>query len=308
MAARCDLNVFIQHRRDAEGIERATGESLAAIVTTYNERCRCRGERVGKLDAVAVQYEEVLVAQRGEGLGDRLRLGICKALGNSRNTHGTPGIGEQPEDGPKHGSFPGYSAGPGSRFDIVVSKLVRSLDHEVRQDRASFPSRDEGTVCSNSRLKGLFGEGTGMDGTGRIAIGGLSKHTGANIETIRYYERVGLLPAPTRSPGGYRLYGSAHLKRLIFIRRARALGFSIGEVRTLLRLADERKRPCAEVRVVAEAHLADVRTKIADLRTMERVLKETVARCAEGARSHCPVIYALYRDGSLRTAATTILK
>jgi len=81
MAARCDLNVFIQHRRDAEGIERATGESLAAIVTTYNERCRCRGERVGKLDAVAVQYEEVLVAQRGEGLGDRLRLGICKALG-----------------------------------------------------------------------------------------------------------------------------------------------------------------------------------------------------------------------------------
>jgi MerR family mercuric resistance operon transcriptional regulator len=80
-----------------------------------------------------------------------------------------------------------------------------------------------------------------MDGTGRIAIGGLSKHTGANIETIRYYERVGLLPAPTRSPGGYRLYGSDHLKRLNFIRRARALGFSIGEVRTLLRLADESK-------------------------------------------------------------------
>ena len=135
-----------------------------------------------------------------------------------------------------------------------------------------------------------------MDGTSRIAIGGLSKHTGANIETIRYYERVGLLPAPTRTPGGYRLYGSDHLKRLIFIRRARMLGFSIGEVRTLLRLADERKRPCAEVRVVAGAHLEDVRAKIADLRAMERVLRDTVARCADGRRADCPLIEALYLE------------
>src|SRR6266705_4808204 len=137
-----------------------------------------------------------------------------------------------------------------------------------------------------------------MDRSGRMAIGRLAKHTGTNIETIRYYERVGLWPAPVRSAGGYRLYGTEHLKRLNFIRRARLLGFSIGEVRTLLRLADERKRPCAEVRVVAEAHLADVRNKIADLKTMERVLKETVARCADGAGSHCPLIHALYRDGT----------
>ena len=135
-----------------------------------------------------------------------------------------------------------------------------------------------------------------MDRTGRIAIGRLAKHTGTNIETIRYYERVGLWPAPARSAGGYRLYGTEHLKRLNFIRRARTLGFSIGEVRTLLRLGDERKRPCAEVRVVAEAHLADVRTKIADLKVMERVLRETVARCADGTGSHCPLIDALYRD------------
>jgi len=138
-----------------------------------------------------------------------------------------------------------------------------------------------------------------MDRAGRIAIGGLSKHTGTNIETIRYYERVALLPAPTRSSGGYRLYGTDQLKRLAFIRRARALGFSIGEVRTLLRLADERKRPCAEVRVVADTHLKDVRAKIADLRRMERVLKTTVARCASGKRAHCPVIEALYRDSSI---------
>ena len=137
-----------------------------------------------------------------------------------------------------------------------------------------------------------------MDGTGRIAIGRLARHTGTSVETIRYYERMGLWAAPSRSAGGYRLYGTEHLKRLNFIRRARLLGFSIGEVRTLLRLADEHKRPCAEVRVVAEAHLADVRNKIADLRTMERVLRETVARCADGAGSHCPLIDALYRDGT----------
>lgn len=131
-----------------------------------------------------------------------------------------------------------------------------------------------------------------------LAIGTLSKRTGCNIETIRYYERVGLLPAPARSAGGYRLYGTDHLKRLTFIRRARALGFSIDEVRTLLQLADERKRPCAEVRVVAGAHLGDVRAKIADLRAMEQVLRKTLVRCARGAGSECPLIEALYRGGS----------
>jgi MerR family mercuric resistance operon transcriptional regulator len=140
-----------------------------------------------------------------------------------------------------------------------------------------------------------------MGATGQIAIGALSKHPGTNIETIRYYERVRLLPTPERSSGGYRLYGTDHLKRLNFIRRARALGFSIDEVRTLLRLSEERKRPCSEVRVVADAHLKDVRAKIADLRRMERVLKATVARCASGQRAHCPVIEALYRDSALHS-------
>jgi len=140
-----------------------------------------------------------------------------------------------------------------------------------------------------------------VEETGRIAIGALSKHTGTNIETIRYYERVGLLPAPARSTGGYRLYRTDHLKRLNFVRRARALGFSIGEVRTLLKLADERKRPCAEVQAVAEAHLRDVQTKIADLRRMESVLRATIRQCVGRRRAHCPMIDALYRNGALRT-------
>ena len=134
------------------------------------------------------------------------------------------------------------------------------------------------------------------DGRDRIAIGALSKRTGTNIETIRYYERVGLLPVPARTSGGYRLYETNHLKRLNFIRRARALGFSLAEVRKLLTLADQRRRSCADVRVVAAAHLEDVKAKIADLRQMERVLKDTVARCEAGTVSHCPMIDALYTD------------
>ena len=129
-----------------------------------------------------------------------------------------------------------------------------------------------------------------------LPIGALSKQMGCNIETIRYYEKAGLLPTPARSPAGYRRYGSAHLKRLTFIRRARALGFSIEEIRTLLKLADERKRPCAEVRVVAGVHLKDVQAKIADLRAMERVLRETVAKCASGRSPDCPLIESLSRE------------
>ena len=132
--------------------------------------------------------------------------------------------------------------------------------------------------------------------SGWLAIGALSERTGCKVETIRFYERAHLLPAPARSPGGYRLYRKDHLKRLTFIRRARALGFSIDEVRKLLELADERKRPCAEVRVVAGAHLDDVQAKIADLRAMERVLRDTVARCADGRRANCALIEALYRE------------
>jgi len=131
---------------------------------------------------------------------------------------------------------------------------------------------------------------------GWLAIGALSERTGCKVETIRFYEREGLLPAPARSSGGYRLYSKNHLKRLTFIRRARALGFSIDEVRKLLTLAAERRRPCAEVRVVAGAHLEDVRAKITDLRAMERVLRETVARCADGRRHDCALIEALYRE------------
>ena len=126
-----------------------------------------------------------------------------------------------------------------------------------------------------------------------MQIGEISRRTGCNIETIRYYERVGLLPPPARSSGGYRLYDAGQVDRLAFIRRARALGFALDEVRALLRLAEDRSGSCAEARDLAAAHLADVRAKIADLRAMERVLKETIAQCADGTLPNCPLIQTL---------------
>src|SRR5258708_12625144 len=100
-------------------------------------------------------------------------------------------------------------------------------------------------------------------------IGALSEQSGVNIETIRYYERAGLLPKPERSAGGYRLYRSTDSDRLCFIRRARDLGFSLDEVSRLLDLADQKSRSCRRVHDIAVDHLAEVRAKIAGLRRME---------------------------------------
>lgn len=133
-----------------------------------------------------------------------------------------------------------------------------------------------------------------QDTAPRLAIGALSRRTGVNIETVRYYERIGLLPSPGRSEGGHRLYGSGHLLRLNFVRRARDLGFTLDEIRALLELAEKRDRPCAEVREVATGHLSHIRAKIADLRAMERVLAGMVARCVEGPTPDCPIIEALF--------------
>jgi MerR family mercuric resistance operon transcriptional regulator len=122
----------------------------------------------------------------------------------------------------------------------------------------------------------------------------LARRAGCNLETVRYYEKVGLLPEPPRTRGGYRSYDTTHEQRLGFVLRARELGFSLEEIRALLGLVDERNQPCAEARSLAVAHLADVRTKIADLRRMERVLKNTVEQCARGALPECPLIETLF--------------
>ena len=130
----------------------------------------------------------------------------------------------------------------------------------------------------------------------RLQRAELARRTGANLETVRYYEKVGLLPPPPRTASGYRSYDTAHERRLSFVLRARELGFSLEEVRALLRLVDERDQPCAEASQLAATHLADVRAKIADLRRMEGVLKEVVAQCGDGTRPDCPLIETLFRE------------
>ena len=126
-----------------------------------------------------------------------------------------------------------------------------------------------------------------------ISIGELSRRTDCNVETIRYYERFGLLPKPRRQ-GRFRRYDADDVSRLRFIRRARQLGFPLDEVRTLLRLTAMRGDAArAEARQLAAAHVAEVRAKIADLQAMERTLTGAICECDAGRGPACPVIEVL---------------
>ncbi|TQF77648.1 MerR family transcriptional regulator [Elioraea sp. Yellowstone] len=138
-------------------------------------------------------------------------------------------------------------------------------------------------------------------GSGAFPIGVLARRSGCTVETIRYYERAGLLPAPPRR-GAYRSYGEEDVRRLRFIRRARQLGFTLEEVRALLRLAAGGHASCGEARALAAAHLADVRGRIADLRRMAEALSDAVRACEAGDPSGCPLIETLH--GAEATALT----
>lgn len=122
--------------------------------------------------------------------------------------------------------------------------------------------------------------------------GELAKRTGCNIETIRYYERIGLLPNPPRSENGFRRYDEDHLTRLTFIRQARALGFKLDEVQDLLRLVDG-GHTCAQVQELALSHVDEIQHKIKDLLRMERALKEMATQCSGEKVPKCPIIEIL---------------
>ncbi len=127
-----------------------------------------------------------------------------------------------------------------------------------------------------------------------LSSGALAKEAGVNVETIRYYEKIGLMLEPFRAGNGYRVYDETGLKRLSFIRRCRELGFSLDEVRGLLGLVDGGDYTCAEVRDLSIVRLGDVRQKIRDLRKMERTLKEMVSQCDGGLVPECPIVDRLY--------------
>ena len=128
-----------------------------------------------------------------------------------------------------------------------------------------------------------------------LTIGALSQRTGVNIETIRYYERIGLLPPPFRSAGRHRLYDERLTQRLQFVRRGRELGFSIDELRALLRLVDQNGLACAEAKDITLNHLADIRDKIADLKKLERVLARMADACEANQLPQCPILDTLSR-------------
>jgi len=126
-----------------------------------------------------------------------------------------------------------------------------------------------------------------------MKIGELSRATGTNIETIRYYERIGLLPEPDRTAANYRSYGDTHRARLAFVRHSRDLGFTIAEIRSLLDLSDDPSRDCSEADRIASAHLAQVEDKIAQLTLLRDELTRIVGRCRGGIAADCRVIEAL---------------
>ena len=126
-----------------------------------------------------------------------------------------------------------------------------------------------------------------------MKIGELSRATGTNIETIRYYERIGLLPAPSRTAANYRSYGDAHRARLAFVRHSRDLGFTIEEIRSLLDLSDHPERDCADADRIATRHLQQVEEKITQLTLLREELTRIVGRCRGGIAADCRVIEAL---------------
>lgn len=129
-----------------------------------------------------------------------------------------------------------------------------------------------------------------------LTIGHLARETGTKVETVRFYEKSGLLPTPSRTEGNYRSYDAAHLNRLSFIRRARDLGFSLDQVRALLALSDDRNQSCSAVDTVAKEHRAEVERKIADLQSLKDELDRMIDQCGCGVVADCRIIESLSRS------------
>lgn len=127
-----------------------------------------------------------------------------------------------------------------------------------------------------------------------FSIGELGRMAGCQVVTIRYYEKIGILPEPDRSAGGHRVYSGAHRERLTFIRKARELGFTLDTVRSLLSLSEQPQgEPCADVDRIAVQHLANVRGKIADLRALEATLERMLDVCGHTTVEQCRVLDSL---------------
>mgnify|MGYP002009072061 CR=1 FL=1 len=126
-----------------------------------------------------------------------------------------------------------------------------------------------------------------------LTIGKLAAGAGVNLETVRYYEGIGLMLKPGRTRGGHRSYDPEHLERLRFIRRSRELGFGVDAIRKLIALSEPGLQACAQIRDLASEHVAGIDARIADLQRLRGVLQQAVDACEAGRRIHCPVIAEL---------------
>ena len=134
-----------------------------------------------------------------------------------------------------------------------------------------------------------------------LTIGRLAQETGCKVPTIRYYEQVGLLPAPRRSAGNQRLYGPEHLARLAFVRHGRDLGFSQEAIRELLRLTDDPDQRCDDVDAIARRHLEEVNRRIAQLSALRVELERMVDACHGGRVADCRIVETLADHGKCLT-------
>lgn len=134
-----------------------------------------------------------------------------------------------------------------------------------------------------------------------LPVGKLAAAANVGVETVRFYERRGLMPKPRRSPAGYRQYGPEAVERLGFIGRAKALGFTLAEIGELLTLQDT-ERPCAEVRQRAQRRIDDIGRRVADLLAMKRSLATLVERCEGASTDKCPLIDALSGADAVESA------
>ncbi len=132
---------------------------------------------------------------------------------------------------------------------------------------------------------------TNMQG---YAIGRMSHLTGVNIETIRYYERIAIMPKPDRTGGGNRQYNHDQLKRLSFVKKCRDLGFSLDEIRALLEMVDGHDFTCGEVHDMTVSHLNNINKKLSDLIQLEKTLSKMASQCSKGDVPECPIIETLF--------------
>lgn len=134
-----------------------------------------------------------------------------------------------------------------------------------------------------------------------MKIGEIAQSTGTPVETIRYYEREGLLSPPARSGANYRVYGAPHAERLVFIRHCRSLDMTLDEIRTLLRFRDAPEQNCAGVNTLLDEHILHVANRIGELQALEKQLRKLRAHCRKAeAAQHCGILWQLGRPSAMR--------